>query len=170
MSLRDRVIRAARMERLSRRAKRWRRVRYWRQARLRARAALTLQRRRARRANGFRPYMLNGRPGNISRACQLFIYRAVRSGLVVTSTTGGRHAPGSYHYPRAGKGQAVDVAGPYARMVAFQRAEATRSNRFNELYGPDNRANIKNGTYVTLAEGSFLEQQHDNHVHAAPRF
>lgn len=120
----------------------------------------------------FKPWMLNGRSGNISLACRRFIVRAVNAGLTVTSTTGGGHAVGSYHWPRARnyRGRAVDVAGPYSRMVAFQRAEARRPRRFHELFGPSNTANVKNGRTVTLAEGSALESNHDTHVHAAPRW
>lgn len=123
----------------------------------------------------FEPWMLNGNPGNISRACQRFIVRAVNAGLHVTSTTGGRHAPNSYHKARWlgrrwGKGRAVDVAGPWSLMVRFQRQEHDRGRRYRELYGPDNTANRRNSRAYRLAEGSGLETQHDTHVHAAPRW
>lgn len=124
----------------------------------------------------FRPWMLNGRPGNISRACKRFIVRATNAGLVVTSTTGGQHAPGSYHKPRRigawiGKGRAVDVAGAPERMRAFQRREyMQRRRRYRELIGPINHANVKNMAPWDLAEGTALEQQHDNHVHGSPRW
>jgi hypothetical protein len=112
----------------------------------------------------FRPWMLNGRPGNVSDAVKRLIVRAVQAGLVVTSTTGGRHTSTSFHY----KGQAVDLAGPRDKMVAFQRKEAKMTDRYWELFGPDNYANVKNGRRISLGEGTFLENQHDNHVHAAP--
>jgi hypothetical protein len=50
-------------------------------------------------------------------------YKALarQMGLTITSTTGGKHAPGSYHY----SGQAVDVAGDPARMAAFARRVAS---------------------------------------------
>lgn len=115
----------------------------------------------------------NGRRhGDVDRATRRFIMRAITAGLWVTSTTGGRHAPGSYHYSR----QAADVgAGPSAgtprgarKMGRFQRREATRrAARYRELFGPDNSANVKNGTVITLQEGSPLEDLHDNHVHGA---
>lgn len=41
-------------------------------------------------------------------------------GLTVTSTTGGKHTPTSYHY----KGQAIDVAGDPQKMAAFARRVA----------------------------------------------
>jgi len=124
----------------------------------------------------FRPWMLNGRPGNISFACKRFVVRAVNAGLVVTSTTGGRHAKNSYHYPRrlgawVGKGRAVDVSGPLDKVIAFQRREyVQRRRRYREMFGPDNRANAKNGAPFRMVEGSALENLHDGHVHGAPRW
>lgn len=121
----------------------------------------------------FQPWMLNGKQGNISLACKRFIVRAINAGLRVTSTTGGVHTPGSFHYPRrflGAKGRAVDVAGPHDRMVAFQRREHERGRRYYELFGPDNRMNRKYGGVLRLREGSALEQLHDNHVHGAPRW
>lgn len=47
---------------------------------------------------------------------------ATDMGLTITSTTGGKHAPNSYHY----QGRAVDVAGDPERMKAFTRAVAKR--------------------------------------------
>ena len=107
---------------------------------------------------------LNGRAGNVNRATRLFIMRAYRAGLRVTSTTGGKHAATSYHY----SGRAADVAGRHVDMVAFQRAEHTRrGRRYLELFGPDNDSCRKNGRPITLGEGSFLENLHDSHVHGA---
>lgn len=116
----------------------------------------------------FRPWMLNGRPGNVNRRVKRTIRRAVNAGLYVTSTTGGRHASTSYHYT----GNAVDVSGPWHKMVAFQRAEHRRGlgrSGYLELFGPDNFAGLKNGRRITLGEGSWLEQLHDSHVHIARR-
>lgn len=107
-----------------------------------------------------------GKSSNVSRATKRCIARAVYAGLYVTSTTGGQHASGSWHYAR----KAVDVAGTWDRMVEFQRAELRRgAGKYNELFGPDNAACVKNGSRVTLGEGTGLEDQHDTHVHAAPR-
>lgn len=123
----------------------------------------------------FRPSMLNGNPGNISRACKRFVVRGVNAGLVVTSTTGGKHAPTSYHY----SGRAVDLGLPprligtdvgRRRLVRFQRREAKRLGRYRELFGPDNGANVKNQVRFWLREGAPLETLHDNHVHGAPRW
>lgn len=113
------------------------------------------------------PAFLNGRAGNINRATRLFIMRAYRAGLRVTSTTGGKHAPGSYHYT----GQAADVAGPLDAMVRFQRREHTRrGRRYRELFGPSNGANRVHGRAVRLPEGSGLEVLHRTHVHGSARW
>lgn len=117
--------------------------------------------------------MLNGYSGNINRPTKRFIMRAIAAGLHVTSTTGGRHAPGSYHYPRyvagrASLGMAADVAGPMDLMQAFQRREhSRRGRRYLELFGPVNAACRKNGQPIVLGEGTGLERLHDNHVHGA---
>lgn len=52
---------------------------------------------------------------------------------VVTSTTGGTHAPGSFHYSC----DAVDMAGPYSQMCAHQNWIAqTYGPSCLELFGP----------------------------------
>lgn len=118
--------------------------------------------------------MLNGHAGNINLATRKFIMRGVALDLVCTSTTGGQHAPSSYHY----KGAAADMGLPSSlvgsakgqeRMLRFQRQEAGHADRYLELFGPDNKACVKNGRVITLAEGSPLENLHDNHVHGAAR-
>lgn len=47
---------------------------------------------------------------------------ATDMGLTITSTTGGKHAPNSYHY----QGKAIDVAGDPKKMAAFARAVKKR--------------------------------------------
>jgi hypothetical protein len=91
--------------------------------------------------------------------------RGVACHLVVTSTTGGRHAPGSYHSYRPGR--AVDMAGTRDHMVEFQRQCYANPARYREVFGPANRLCVKNGVRIRLAEGSGLENQHDSHVHVA---
>lgn len=107
--------------------------------------------------------------------------RGVANWLVVTSTTDGKHAPGSYHNPVNGVGRAVDLGVPdhlvgtargRARLVAYQRKEYiawARGKRPNmvELIGPDNNMVVLKGVHSPLPEGSPLENQHDNHVHQA---
>lgn len=126
-------------------------------------------RRKAKRGEWDRRF-LGGFP-DVSRKLYPYIMEAVASGLVVTSTTGGRHAPGSLHYT----GRAVDIGVrsglvgsklAHWRLVRFQRHMHTRHGRhLAELFGPSNRANRKWGKAIVLAEGTGLEQLHDNHVH-----
>ena len=108
------------------------------------------------------------RPAGLRR----IILRAHEGGLVVTSTNDGSHAATSYHY----RDRAVDfgLPGPLVntsegrdRLVRFQRALARQPGGLSELFGPDNAANVKNGRRISLAEGTALENQHDNHVHVA---
>lgn len=118
--------------------------------------------------------MLNGHPGNVTEAVRKFIMRGVAAGLVCTSTTDGTHAARSYHYAKPGRAadmglRAFTLTGQRKRR-AFQLAEAQHPDRYDELYGPDNRANVRGGVRMTLVEGSALETMHDNHVHGAPRF
>lgn len=139
---------------------------YWTRALLRAKA----------RQGIWDERMLNGCAGNINPACRRYVMRGVAAGLVVTSTTGGRHAPTSYHYATSLRsGRAVDLGHrrpgtPAARaaLVRFQRVEAARPDRYLELFGPDNAACVKDRRLITLAEGTALEDLHDDHVHGAP--
>lgn len=114
----------------------------------------------------FQKWMLNGHPGNITWRVKRAIVRGVNHGLYVTSTTGGRHAPGSYHY----KGRAVDMGGSWDNMARFQWSELRRFRRWRkivELIGPDNEPIVLRGRETDLVEGTPLEQQHDTHVHWA---
>jgi hypothetical protein len=120
----------------------------------------------------FKPWMLNGHPGNITIPVKRVIVRGINHGLVVTSTTDGGHATTSFHFVKP-KGKAVDMAGPGVEAeIEFQRdlIKHNGAARFNEIFGPDNFANVKNGQRITLVEGSGLEQMHDTHIHVAPRF
>ena len=117
--------------------------------------------------------MLSGHPGNISWRMKRVVVRGVNHGLKVTSTTGGVHAPGSYHY----RGRAVDfghqrpgTAEARRELVAFQKSELSRYRRWRqhkEIIGPDNGAIVLRGYETDLSEGTALEQAHDNHVHIA---
>lgn len=132
------------------------------------------------RATQFSKDMLNGCPGNINRRCRRVIIRGVNHGLVVTATTNGTHAPGSWHRilpPRNFLGAAVDFGHmrpgtkeAREEEAAFQRdlIRTHGAKAFRELFGPDNGWNVRNGVRVPLGEGTPLESQHDNHVHVAP--
>jgi hypothetical protein len=118
--------------------------------------------------------MLNGHPGHVTAAVQKYIMRGVAHGLVCTSTTDGQHARRSYHYTSPGRAadmglRSITLTGARKRR-AFQLAEAQHEERYDELYGPDNHANVRGGERIALAEGSALEAMHDNHVHGAPRY
>jgi hypothetical protein len=121
----------------------------------------------------FKPFMLDGLPGNITNATKRVIGHAYdRFNLRVSATTNGTHAPDSYHYPGSpqndGKhGSAVDLYGPLEGMRRFQRHQAKRPSYFNELFGPVDGACAKDGQRITIS--GALAEQHDNHVHAAPR-
>jgi hypothetical protein len=80
--------------------------------------------------------------------------RAQELGLRITSTTGGRHAPRSYHY----LGRAVDVAGAPSAMRQFYR-EMAQTNPTELFYDP--MGGIKNGRNIGAIGG------HGNHVHVA---
>jgi len=83
-----------------------------------------------------------------------------RYGLVVTSTTGGTHAPGSYHYTH----HAVDIAsGSVKQMKSAQRAIERELGRsvLLELFGPAEWY-IKDQRRIS---GAFPD--HHDHVHIA---
>ena len=102
-----------------------------------------------------------------------FITRGFALGLVPTATTNGQHAAHSLHYLKRAadmglRGPEIGTARGLRRMRRFQRAEFNRAKRvkgYTELIGPINDACILQGRPTTLAEGSVLEQAHDNHVH-----
>lgn len=87
---------------------------------------------------------------------------AKRYGLKVTSTTGGTHAPGSWHY----KGQALDASGKPSDQKAFAKAMAARATDLEELIyisGPC----ADNGRVVSCAFYAASLPGHADHVHIA---
>ena len=80
--------------------------------------------------------------------------RARQLGLHVNSTTGGQHAPRSYHY----QGRAIDFGGSPASMRQFYR-EMSRTNPTELFYDP--MGGIKHGRQIGAIGG------HGNHVHLA---
>lgn len=121
-------------------------------------------------AADFQPWMLNGRPGNISNGTKAAIARGVHRGLVVTSTTTGGHASTSFHFPwnnSDNQGHAVDMAADTDTMIEWQHDELNRGEDLLELFGPENGACAKNGARITIS--GTLASAHDNHDHRAVR-
>jgi hypothetical protein len=115
--------------------------------------------------------------GDVTPRCKREIMRAIARGAVVTSTTGGTHAPGSYHYQRVSYksssgqwrlgGRAVDIGG--GRVALWRvyrdtraRERAHRNAQYDELFGPGNEY-VRNGWFYP---GQF--PGHEDHVHIAP--
>lgn len=125
----------------------------------------------AKETPGFKPWMLNGRPGNIEPQVQAIIALAVTQfGLAVTSTSTGPHTPSSYHFPwnnprHNGKGRGVDLAGSWKNMVRFYNWTREHKKQFDESFGPPNNHFIKKGR-----EYSGAIPNHFNHNHVAPVF
>ena len=82
------------------------------------------------------------------------MHRAHELGLRITSTTGGHHAPHSYHYA----GRAIDFAGSRGAMREFYR-EMSRTHPTELFYDP--MGGMKHGRNIGAIGG------HHNHVHVA---
>lgn len=129
----------------------------------RAIAAVKVQIRKRirRRPPEFDASMLNGCPGNITREIrEIIAYADAKFGMVVTATTNGTHAAGSWHY----EGRAVDLwHSSVSTMIAFQRfcLEHWGVEAFLELFGPD-AFYVKNGARYS---GAF--PAHGDHDHVA---
>ncbi|MEZ4401438.1 MAG: hypothetical protein R3B06_15540 [Kofleriaceae bacterium] len=80
--------------------------------------------------------------------------RAKQIGLRITSTTGGKHAPRSYHY----QGRAFDAAGSGAQMSQFYK-EMSKTNPTELFYDPE--GGMKHGQNIGAIGG------HGDHVHLA---
>jgi hypothetical protein len=128
------------------------------------------------RHEGFQPYMANGNPyEKLTDEAKHAIYLAFKEGLYVTSTYegfagDGVHATTSYHYltnQPDGRGRCWDAGssrrGPMAKTQIRQGREF--GPYLTEQFGPENSFAYKNGVQFTLAEGTSLEEMHDNHVH-----
>lgn len=128
-----------------------------------------------------RMFAYYGKSSSVTDGCKRAVRRAYAHWLIPTSTTGGVHAPGSYHNPVNGIGRAVDLGVHPSKigtakgrrlLVRQQRREfkdwrkGKRPN-LRELIGPDNNMIVLRGVHSPLADGSPLENQHDNHVHEA---
>jgi hypothetical protein len=103
--------------------------------------------------------MMGGALGMMSGGLGAASSLAQNMGLVITSTTGGKHAPGSYHYA----GRAVDVGGSPSSMLAYAQQLASTSGRhMAELYYTPLGYSIKNGVKVP-----WTIPNHMDHVHVA---
>lgn len=120
-------------------------------------------------------WMANGHPLNFSRAAKAEAAIGVlQYGLTVTSTWRAtvlpQSNPASFHGPNVNPGKAVDLAGPWDKMVEYQGGVFNRRKgdpKLLELFGPANALWLKYGQPTTGAEGTFLEDLHDSHVHVA---
>lgn len=134
--------------------------------------ALALSARRAAATGGATSATLGGgvsghselMPG-ISRIAQAVLSRY--RGLAISSTTGGRHVGGSYHY----QGRAVDLAGPGSTMntaAGWVRSSGMYRRLKEGIHNPN--LAIKNGR-VTSGPGTFgaVWAGHRNHIHLAAR-
>lgn len=81
----------------------------------------------------------------------------------ITSTTGGGHAKGSWHY----KGRAIDIVGPMMQIRNWIM-EKFGSNSKELIYSPG-RTGIKNGRLVDILSyfGKAVFNDHFDHVHWA---
>lgn len=89
---------------------------------------------------------------------------ASRFGLTITSTTGGQHAPGSYHY----RGLAADLGGSNAAMSAassWLMSSGTYRSLLEGIHDPG--LSIKNGQQVPSSFWGAVWGQHANHIHIA---
>lgn len=88
-----------------------------------------------------------------------------RFGLVTTSTTGGTHAPGSWHY----KGMAIDIAGSPGNMyraAQYVRSSPARKVLLEGIHRPN--LSIANGAGVSPSYwGTVTWFNHGNHLHLA---
>lgn len=125
---------------------------------------------------GFQPYMANGNPyEHLTDEAKHGIYLDFKEGLYCTSTYegfpgDGVHSTSSYHYlPNQpdGKGRCWDSgAGTLKPMEEAQERQAREWGPWlTEMFGPINDLCFKNGVRISLAEGTSLEQMHDNHKH-----
>jgi hypothetical protein len=101
--------------------------------------------------------ILGGAQGNLGLAMAI----ARQMGLIITSTTGGRHAPGSYHYA----GRAVDVSNGVntrEQMAFAQRMASQFGTSIKELFYDPLGWSVKNGSRAPYTIGG-----HSDHVHVA---
>lgn len=79
-------------------------------------------------------------------------------GLKITSTTGGKHVPNSYHY----QGRAVDFSGDPAREMSLMHYALAHPHQFKEAFFDPAGYYVKDGRVYRGAIGG-----HNDHVHLA---
>lgn len=130
------------------------------------------------RLRRFDARMWSGHPPLSNSGCRRAVMRAWKHGLIVTSTTDGGHAPNSYHYQHRAVdfglvGSEIGTARGARRLRKFQYSEFAywqkpgKLTHLVELIGPVNVLIVLRGVRQPLAEGTALENMHDNHVHEA---
>lgn len=97
----------------------------------------------------------NNAQGSNAQKLQAGMNRARAMGLTITSTTGGKHTPGSFHY----QGRAFDAAGAAKTMKAFfwEMLKTRPTELFHDPCGA-----FDNGVYSKQGIGG-----HSRHVHVA---
>lgn len=102
--------------------------------------------------------------GGVTGPIASLISRLDRMGFHHGSTTGGTHAPGSYHY----KGEAVDYGDASNDMRRLWRVVDPARRRFAELFGPSYLR--PRPTLMHFGAGfsdPSLQSEHNNHIHMA---
>jgi SLT domain-containing protein len=110
------------------------------------------------------PFAAGGLAPAVSRLANSLVQKF---GLTITSTTGGTHAPGSFHY----QGLAADLGGPPAAMnqaAEWIKSSGTYRSLLEGIHNPN--LAVKNGQLFSGA-GPFgsVWGAHANHVHIALR-
>jgi hypothetical protein len=111
-------------------------------------------------APGISPY---APPPGLSAPMQVLAKWVTGHGGIITSTTGGTHAPGSYHY----LGEALDIGYPQGNVVNLWASLLHSARSFAELFGP---TALKGGGLYHFGNrfaDAALQAEHQNHVHVA---
>lgn len=101
--------------------------------------------------------------GGLAPAEGALVSRLGQMGFRPTSTTGGTHAPNSYHY----RGMAADYGNSINDMGRLWSVLYPQRRRFAELFGP---SFLKQPTLMHYGQGfsdSDLQAQHNDHIHVA---
>lgn len=107
--------------------------------------------------------LASGHP-ELNTAMQGLEARLAAKGFTAGSTTGGTHAPGSYHY----SGSAIDYGDASNNMQSLWSVLRPMARSFAELFGP---SGMRPGpTLMHNGQGfsdAALQAQHEDHIHVA---